>query len=61
MWGASLPWVGESHGRTSLDRILPPSHLFNRSVFKVDYGHAEATHMFGKDPRMYEVRCPGCS
>jgi len=24
-------------------------------VFKVDYGHAEATLKYGKDPRMYEV------
>jgi hypothetical protein len=24
-------------------------------VFKVDYGHAEAAHLYGQDPRTYEV------
>jgi hypothetical protein len=24
-------------------------------VFKVDYGHAEAAHTYGRDPRVYEV------
>ena len=24
-------------------------------MFKVDYGHAEAAHAYGKDPRVYEV------
>ena len=24
-------------------------------IFRVDYGHAEATHRFGKDPRRYHV------
>jgi glutamate synthase (NADPH/NADH) len=24
-------------------------------VFKVDYGHAEATHVYGEDPRVYDV------
>ena len=24
-------------------------------IFRVDYGHAEATHKFGKDPRKYNM------
>ncbi|KAI7845826.1 hypothetical protein COHA_000736 [Chlorella ohadii] len=54
------------HGANSIVNLellsQPPEHRapnnpwpYYPRVFKVDYGHAEATHVFGKDPRMYEV------
>lgn len=33
----------------------PPTPTRVRSVFKMDYGHAEAAYTYGKDPRVYEV------
>lgn len=35
--------------------ILDYVHLQWPRIFRVDYGHQEATSKFGKDPRCYEV------
>jgi glutamate synthase (NADPH/NADH) len=54
------------HGATSVTNLelmsKPPEGRADSNpwpyyprVFKVDYGHAEAAHTYGADPRMYEV------
>lgn len=59
--GTSVRHGAESVVNLELMDIPPPVRADGNpwpnwpKIFRVDYGHAEATHKYGKDPRSYNM------